>query len=93
MATLRRGWGGDEFVILLAGPLTDERLNVLALRLGEAVRQPVTFQGTALSVGVSIGIARRPRDADTLADLMHCADQAMYQAKQARTGHVFYEKV
>lgn len=85
--------GGDEFVILLAGPLTDERLNMLALRLGDAVRQPVVFQGTALSVGVSIGIARRPRDADTLADLMHCADQAMYQAKQARTGHVFYEKV
>ena len=84
--------GGDEFVILLSGPLSYERLDVLARRLGDAVRQPVEFQGTALSVGVSIGIARRPRDADTLTDLMHCADQAMYQAKQAHAGHVFYKE-
>ena len=84
--------GGDEFVILLAGPLSAERLNVLALRLGNAVRQPVEFRGTVLTVGVSIGIARRPHNADTLAGLMRCADQAMYQAKQAHAGHVFYEQ-
>ena len=82
--------GGDEFVVLLAGPLSDERLDQLARRLGDAVRQPVDFQGTALTVGVSIGIARRPRDANTLTGLMRCADQAMYQAKQARSGHAFY---
>lgn len=83
--------GGDEFVILLAGPLSDERLGVLARQLGDALREPVDFQGTALTVGVSIGIARRPRDAHTLTELMRCADQAMYKAKQTRAGHVFYE--
>ena len=83
--------GGDEFVILLAGPLSDERLGVLAQQLGDAVRVPVEFQGAALTVGVSIGIARRPRDANSLTELMRCADQAMYKAKQTRAGHVFYE--
>lgn len=81
--------GGDEFVLLLEGQLTDERLDVLALRLADAVRQPVEFQGLALSVGVSIGIARRPHNAATLNGLLRCADQAMYQAKQAGGGHRF----
>ena len=82
--------GGDEFVILLAGQLPDERLAVLAQRLEGAVQQPVTFHGRSLGVAVSIGIARSPQDGRTLVELMRCADQAMYQAKQARAGHAFY---
>ncbi len=85
--------GGDEFVILLAGQWSDERLSQLAQRLGDAVRQLVEFQGTALTVGVSIGIARRPAHANTLTELMRCADQAMYRAKQARSGHTFFAQV
>lgn len=76
-------------MLLLAGQLSEERLDVLAQRLGEAVRQPVDFQGTALTVGASIGIARRPHNATTFTGLMRCADQAMYQAKQAGGGHRF----
>ncbi len=76
--------GGDEFVILLAGQLSDERLDILAQRLERAVRQPVVFNDRELSVGASIGIARSPRDGHTLTELMRCADQAMYQVKQAR---------
>ena len=82
--------GGDEFVVLLAGELSEDRLNVLALRLGDALRAPVDFQGMALTVGVSIGIARRPHDAVTFTGLMRCADQAMYQAKKKGTGHRFF---
>ncbi len=82
--------GGDEFVILLAGRLPDERLAALAQRLQGAVEQAVTFQGHRLEVAVSIGIARSPQDGHTLTDLMRSADQAMYQAKQAQSGHAFY---
>lgn len=82
--------GGDEFVILLAEPLPDEQLAALARRLGAAVRQPVDFLGQALTVGASTGIARSPQDGRTLTELMRCADQAMYQAKQARSGHAFH---
>lgn len=82
--------GGDEFVVLLAAPLPDEQLAALARRLDAAVRQPVDFHGQALTVGASTGIARSPSDGRTLTELMRSADQAMYQAKQARSGHAFY---
>ena len=82
--------GGDEFVVLLADPRPDADLKALALRLGEAVRQPVEFHGHALTVGASTGIARSPRDGRTLTELMRSADQAMYQAKQSGSGHAFW---
>ncbi len=81
--------GGDEFVVLLAAPLPDDQLAALARRLDAAVRQPVDFQGLALTVGASTGIACSPRDGHTLTELMRSADRAMYQAKQARSGHAF----
>ena len=82
--------GGDEFVILLARPLPDDQLEALALGLEAAVRQPVDFQGQALTVGASTGIARSPQDGRTLTELMRSADQAMYQAKQSGSGHAFW---
>ncbi len=82
--------GGDEFVILLAQPLSKAQLATLAGRLDAAVRQPVEFQGQTLTVGASTGIACSPEDGRTLNELIRCADQAMYQAKQARSGHAFH---
>ncbi len=83
--------GGDEFVVLLGGDLSDKRLEALAQRLGEAIRRPVDYHGQALSVGVSIGIARCPEQGRTLPELMRAADQAMYRAKEAGDGFAFYE--
>ena len=51
------------------------------------------FLGQALTVGVSTGIARSPRDGQTLTALMRSADQAMYQAKQTRSGYAFQTAV
>lgn len=82
--------GGDEFVILLAGPLPDERLAALAQHLSAAVRTPVSFQGQSLCVDVSIGIARYPQDGTALDELLRAADQAMYHAKQTLSGHAFH---
>jgi len=83
--------GGDEFVVLLAGRHSDEDLATVARRLSETVRQPVVHESQALSVGVSIGIARGPEHGQTLAELMRHADKAMYHAKQARSDFAFYE--
>lgn len=83
--------GGDEFVVMLSGQQSRERLATVAQRLGEAVRQPVRYRGQDLSVGVSIGIARCPEQGQTLTELMRHADEAMYRAKQAGSGHAFYE--
>lgn len=85
--------GGDEFVVLLAQPLSRQQLALLARRVDAAVRQPVDFQGQALTVGASTGIARSPQDGRTLTELMRSADQAMYQAKQSGSGHAFWGAV
>lgn len=82
--------GGDEFVILLAQPLSRAQLATLAGRLNAAVQQPVEFQGQALTVGASTGIACSPQDGRSLNELIRCADRAMYQAKQARSGYAFH---
>ena len=81
--------GGDEFVILLSQPLSHESLQALVHRLGAVIGAPVDYQGQALQVGASIGIACSPQDGQPLAELMRSADEAMYQAKQRGTGYAF----
>lgn len=73
--------GGDEFVALLfkanhsAASNTRERL---LLRL----RQPLKLEDLTLKITASIGVASHPQDGCTLSELLHCADQAMYQEKE-----------
>ena len=63
----------------------------MAQRLCDAVRQPFTQAGPAISVDASVGIARCPDDGQTLTELLRHADAAMYRAKQAHSGYAFYE--
>jgi diguanylate cyclase (GGDEF)-like protein len=83
--------GGDEFVVLLAGRHAPAQLAAMAQRLCDAVRQPFTQAGPAISVDASVGIARCPDDGQTLTELLRHADAAMYRAKQAHSGYAFYE--
>lgn len=80
-ATLAR-LGGDEFAILVDGPTAA----VTARRLADAVldrtRQPIAAAGTALSTGLSIGLAGYPDHASTAEDLLACADMALHAAKE-----------
>ena len=55
-----------------------------------AIQAPIHFQGKALTVGSSTGIARSPQDGRTLTELVRSADRAMYQAKQAHGGYAFH---
>ena len=75
--------GGDEFAVLLTDPSTDRPLAEVCAALSDAVGQPMPIQGLDLRVSVSIGTAQAV-DGDTLEDLMHRADTAMY-AHKART--------
>lgn len=73
--------GGDEFVILMEGAdataavAAGERIHSA---LAEAHRE---IEGAPTRIAVSIGVAVAPDDAATTADLLHAADQAMYDAK------------
>ncbi|MQC48256.1 MAG: diguanylate cyclase [Chloroflexi bacterium] len=75
--------GGDEFVVLMEGADADAALAV-ADRIHAAVQEiHLGIDRADTQVGVSIGIAVMPGDAETPMDLLHVADQAMYDAKFA----------
>jgi diguanylate cyclase (GGDEF)-like protein len=74
--------GGDEFVALLF-KANRAAANSAGDRIRSHLQKPVEFNGDLLRVGASIGIACFPQDGQTLRDLLHSADQEMYQYKQA----------
>ena len=77
--------GGDEFVVVFYGVRSEEDMNRLGEGLRECLRAPMDVPGAAepIRVYASVGFARFPDDADSLAGLMRRADAAMYQAKEA----------
>jgi diguanylate cyclase (GGDEF)-like protein/PAS domain S-box-containing protein len=92
VSTLAR-LGGDEFVLLLAPVERGEDAAKVAMRILQALAEPVRLDsGDEVVTGASIGIALYPgdgRDADTL---MQRADLAMYHAKETgRSNARFYD--
>ncbi|HEX9171067.1 MAG TPA: EAL domain-containing protein [Telluria sp.] len=80
---------GDEFVVV--AETSDHRTGaVIAERLQRSLADPVITRGHSFSVGLSIGIAGYPADGQTMDDLLKRADIAMYRAKAAGGGHMFY---
>jgi two-component system cell cycle response regulator len=75
--------GGDEFVIVLGdvGELADAQEP--ASKLIEVVAEPYRINGLTLQLSTSIGIGLYPDDAETVDNLMHVADNALYEAKRA----------
>ena len=79
--------GGDEFAILLPQQMDDAIGIDVTERVKAAFNEPFDLPGCGLvSVGVSVGVANYPRDADNAEKLMLGADLAMYQAKRGGTG-------
>jgi diguanylate cyclase (GGDEF)-like protein len=78
--------GGDEFALLCPGVLADDAIR-LAERIVRDVAEPVSFHGTPLTVGVSIGInAHVDRPGVDPAAVLRSADAAMYAAKRLGRG-------
>ncbi|MGN6867108.1 MAG: putative bifunctional diguanylate cyclase/phosphodiesterase, partial [Solirubrobacteraceae bacterium] len=83
--------GGDEFAVLPAEATGDtDELEEIARRLIRCVQQPVAVDEMTLEVGVSIGVARFPRDGGDPHSLLRSADVAMYAAKEAHSGCKIY---
>ena len=78
--------GGDEFVVALPDVSDDTQAARVALSLLEALAAPFEVELAAgqrqrVYLTPSIGIALAPRDATEPAELLRCADLAMYSAK------------
>ena len=74
--------GGDEFVAVLPGAITDAELQIIARRMISTMQLPFEIQGHTLYVGTSIGAAVFPEHGDSEVKLLAHADTAMYRAKE-----------
>lgn len=77
--------GGDEFAVLQDCPRPEE-VERLAERIVADLRQPYHVDSVRLEIGVSVGIAFTPQDAQDPASLLSRADLALYSAKAAGKG-------
>ena len=83
--------GGDEFVVVLQDPGSQEEVVARAQRLLRALEAPFEVAGHEISIDAGIGISLYPTDADDSATLIRNADAAMYRAKaQGANGYQFY---
>ena len=73
--------GGDEFAIIYLGSDAYDRALVAAAELLQRSRAPIMVGTTASVVGLSIGIATFPQQAQSAEALLACADMALYEAK------------
>lgn len=75
--------GGDEFVVLAPGLEDEGAARALGRKLLAAFEQPFDAAGHRCAVGLTVGYALAPLDADNAGDLLKRADAAMYAGKQA----------
>ncbi|MDP1898880.1 MAG: EAL domain-containing protein [Rubrivivax sp.] len=91
-ADLVARFGGDEFVLLLAGNPTRQAVQAVADKLLAAIGAPLEVPGASISVTPSIGVALFPAHGETPEALIKHADTAMYHAKSLGRAHVcFFE--
>ncbi|GEK10825.1 EAL domain-containing protein [Pseudoalteromonas peptidolytica] len=85
--------GGDEFIILMNGFDHVSDITCVADMLVKLFHEPIELNDRDFNISISIGVAVYPLDADTPAELLSCADTAMYNAKKnGRNGYCFYNQ-
>ncbi len=74
--------GGDEFVSILPGAITEAEIQTVARRMIAAMQSAFELQGHTLYVGASVGAATFPDHGDDEVRLLTHADTAMCRAKE-----------
>jgi diguanylate cyclase (GGDEF)-like protein len=83
--------GGDEFLIFVEYVKYDN-LKIIANKIIKEISKPIILDNIRVKVGVSIGIAIYPDNADSIEELIKKADEAMYFSKISGKGIVtFYD--
>lgn len=78
--------GGDEFAVVATELIFGDDVFAVAEKLLHTLIEPIVVDGRSFKLGVSIGIALFPKDAEDGESLYQAADRAMYQAKKERRG-------
>jgi diguanylate cyclase (GGDEF)-like protein len=74
--------GGDEFIVLLPDLRIPAEAESIAAKIVTAVAQPYSIDQAQAVITVSVGVVTYPEAGSDLESLMHCADEAMYTAKE-----------
>jgi diguanylate cyclase (GGDEF)-like protein len=74
-------FGGDEFAVLMRGPLAVDGPARLAARIVQLFRKPVPIGGRMVRLHTSIGMAVAPTDGRDGPTLFRAAEMALYEAK------------
>lgn len=83
--------GGDEFLIILNAPHSEEEIAQIAHRCREEVLKDFYIGDVKINTGLSIGISVYPKDGEDAEMLIRNADIAMYKAKEVGGNNfVFY---
>jgi diguanylate cyclase (GGDEF)-like protein/PAS domain S-box-containing protein len=86
-------YGGEEFLAILPKVKADYAFQIAEKWRKGFLESPVLREFSATKTTISCGIASFPKDATSVADLIACADQALYQAKAAgRNRSVLWKK-
>lgn len=79
-------FGGDEFVVLLAGDRSEEQIDAWVRDLVNKLTAVYALDEHEVNTSPSIGVSICPRDGQDVDGLIRCADAAMYSAKQCGRG-------
>lgn len=75
--------GGDEFSMILEGPVTRVQAEAVQTALKTLLSEPMDLDGHHAQISASIGLAMCPEDATSAEPLCIAADAAMYAKKRA----------
>lgn len=83
--------GGDEFIIIIPDVTDNDEIHRICQRIIADICTPFDVFGFNVTLGINIGIATFPCDAQSVSGLLKSADMALYKAKSMGTrNYVFY---
>ena len=88
--------GGDEFALIIPGEVCPKAISKLVKKLNRVISQEYRLDShQRVSTRLSAGITRFPQDASSLEQLLNCADQALFCAKERGRNqfHFFTEQM
>jgi diguanylate cyclase (GGDEF)-like protein len=78
--------GGDEFVLVVQSVHETKQMDALVSRFFESIEKPIVIDKQSMSVSASIGIVQAGEASESIDELLHFADQAMYDVKRTGKG-------
>jgi diguanylate cyclase (GGDEF)-like protein/PAS domain S-box-containing protein len=82
--------GGDEFTILLNGLADRAEAEAALMRLYKLYEEPIVINGTAFTIGLSMGVSMYPDNGITANELLSKADKALYVAKRKGKNSIWF---